>query len=307
MKLNELLKIFLFANAIIFVASCSNEFEGEPVNKPQQEKANTDSVSKQEPSKAKLDTIKEKIYTFETNSVPVYSWNNNDVFLGKLVYSKISSLSNFEFPANINYINKIDMNSGIYGGELYTLTAIPSYAATHSILDKMLVKEPSQQKSFVADSPSDSLSLRELHFEGMKRLGLPLDEIVMGVSYKKIHDTKRYKLKTLTQIVGSAMMDIYEETVYSNTFSDEELAGMSMIYSINIGRTAIVVADNEGTYCLITFDKYGSRGVVFGNKTLEETLSTTFLNQPLRIVSFNTMDVVDQIVKFTKYDVDMRK
>ena len=307
MKLNELLKVFLFANAIIFVASCSNEFEGEPVNKPQQEKTNTDSVSKQEPSKAKLDTIKEKIYTFETNSVPVYSWNNNDVFLGKLVYSKISSLSNFEFPANVNYINKIDMCSDIYGGELYTLSAIPSYEATHSILDKMLATEPAQQKSFVADSPSDSLSLRELHFEGMKRLGLPLDEIVMGVSYKTIHDTKRYKLKTLTQIVGSAMMDIYEETVYSNTFSDEELAGMSMIYSINIGRTAIVVADNEGTYCLIIFDKYGSRGVVFGNKTLEETLSTTFLNQPLRIVSFNTMDVVDQIVKYTKYDVDMRK
>ncbi len=307
MKLNELLKVFLFANAIIFVASCSNEFEGEPINKPQQEKTNTDSVAKQESSKAKLDTIKEKIYTFETNSVPVYSWNNNDVFLGKLVYSKISSLSNFEFPANINYINKIDMNSGIYGGELYTLSAIPSYEATHSLLDNMLAAEPSQQKGFTVDSPSDSLSLRELHFEGMKRLGLPLDEIVMGVSYKKIHDTKRYKLKTLTQIVGSVTMDYYEKTVYSNTLSDEQLAGMSMINNINIGRTAIVVADNEGTYCLITFDKYGSRGVVFGNKTLEETLAATFLTQPLRIVSFNTMDVVDQIVKYTKYDVDMRK
>ena len=102
-------------------------------------------------------------------------------------------------------------------------------------------------------------------------------------------------------------MDIYEETVYSNTFSDEELAGMSMIYSINIGRTAIVVADNEGTYCLITFDKYGTRNVGFGDADIEKTLSATFLNQPLRIVSFNTMDVVDQIVKYTKYDVDMRK
>lgn len=307
MKLNELLKIFLLGNAFLFVTSCSNEFEGEPVNKPQQEKANTDSVSKQEPSKAKLDTIKEKIYTFETNSVPVYSWNNNDVFLGKLVYSKISSLSNFEFPANINYTNKIDISSGIYGGELYSLSAIPSYEATHSVLDKMLAFEPAQQEGFSVDSPSDSLSLRELHFEGMKRMGLPLDEIVMGMSYKKCNDTKRYKLKILSQIVGSVTMDIYEETVYSNTFSDEELAGMAMINNINIGRTAIVVADNEGTYCLITFDKYGSRGVVFGNKTLEETLATTFLNQPLRIVSFNTMDVVDQIVKYTKYDVDMRK
>ena len=143
MKLNELLKIFLLGNAFLFVTSCSNEFEGEPVNKPQQEKTDTDSVAKQEPSKVDTDTIKDIVYTFETNSVPVYSWNNNDVFLGKLVYSKISSLSNFEFPANINYINKIDMCSDIYGGELYTLTAIPSYAATHSILDKMLVKEPS--------------------------------------------------------------------------------------------------------------------------------------------------------------------
>ncbi|MBE6262562.1 MAG: hypothetical protein E7104_01120 [Prevotella sp.] len=307
MKLNELLKIFLWGNAFLFVTSCSNEFEGEPVNKPQPEKTNTDSVSKQESSKAKTDTIKEKIYTFETNSVPVYSWNNNDVFLGKLVYSKISSLSNFEFPANINYTNKIDISSGIYGGELYSLSAIPSYEATHSVLDKMLAFEPAQQEGFSVDSPSDSLSLRELHFEGMKRMGLPLDEIVMGMSYKKCNDTKRYKLKILSQIVGSVTMDIYEETVYSNTFSDEELAGMAMINNINIGRTAIVVVDNEGTYCLVTFDKYGSRGVVFGNKTLEETLATTFLDQPLRIVSFNTMDVVDQIVKYTKYDVDMRK
>lgn len=305
MKLNELLKIFLLGNAFLFVISCSNEFEGEPINRPLPVKTDSDSTA--ESPKVKIDTIKDIIYTFETDNVPVYSWNNNDVFLGKLVYSKTATLSRFEFPANVNYINKIDMNSGIYGGELYTLSAIPSYEATHSILDKMLVKEPAQQKGFTVDSPSDSLSLRELHFEGMKRLGLPLDEIVMGVSYKKIHDTKRYKLKTLTQIVGSVTMDYYEKTVYSNTFSDEQLAGMSMIYSINIGRTAIVVADNEGTYCLITFDKYGSRGVVFGSKTLEETLATTFLDQPLRIVSFNTMDVVDQIVKYTKYDVDMRK
>ena len=252
-----------------------------------------------------LENVQPIDYNLSTDLIPVYAASYKNIYVGNILYVNALTLQEPKFVSNINYLEKIDIMCE-YNPNYYHTTELPSYDATHNIINK-LPNDIEQNGNFNTSSPIKLKSLKALHFYSEARIGMPLDEVFFSDGYKNhANDTRNFQLYTLYQTVCQVCMDYPMGKLLSNNFSDEEKNNMAIINNINIGKTAYMVIDSDNNCVIITFDSYGRAIITRGDIELKSSFSTLFSQQKLRLIDFNIQRISDYFIAELKYHVDMR-
>jgi hypothetical protein len=304
------LKLLLFAPIIMAILFSCGEDENISVKPQTKDTIKTDTVKadtvKVDSTRDSLDwyhleNVKPIDYNLSTDLIPVYAASYKNIYVGNILYVNASTLQEPKFVSNINYLEKIDIMCE-YNANYYHTTELPSYDATHNIINK-LPNDIEQNGNFNTSSPVKLKSLKALHFYSEAKIGIPLDEVFFSDGYKNhANDNCNFQLYKLYQAVCQVYMDYPMGKLLSNNFSDEEKNNMAII---NIGKTAYMVIDSDNNCVIITFDSYGRAIITRGDIELKSSFSKLFSQQKLRPIDFNIQRISDYFIAELKYHVDM--
>ena len=234
------LKLLLFAPIIMAILFSCGEEENISVKPQTKDSLKTDTV-KADTVKAdtvKVDSTRDSLdwyhlenvkpidYNLSTDLIPVYATSYKNIYVGNILYVNASTLQEPKFVSNINYLEKIDIMCE-YNANLYSTTELPSYDATHNIINK-LPNDIEQNGNFNTSSPVKLKSLKALHFYSEAKIGIPLDEVFFYDGYKNHVGKKALVIFTRSvvniYINGTQVATHMRSYEYGHTYIKEHLA-----------------------------------------------------------------------------------
>ncbi len=189
---------------------------------------------------------KQDIYNFETNNLFINPGIRDHIYLGNLVSHNLAT--NTAIPVFTGYtFNPITIStSAAISGEVVK-TYIPSWEGQDSFAKQIIAKKPKQNQSFLTDNGVvEFYDYNRLYTLGICNLGIKLDELVSGSSYKDKEMTKKYGLIfSFKQVLFSLDMDIPDKVVKEELKAADKAKGVSYISSVGYGRVGMLVVESN--------------------------------------------------------------
>jgi len=198
-----------------------------------------------------------KTYSFKANELFINKGIGDKIYLGNLINSKLSSITELTDFRNFNY-NPITVSS-LVNGELYIETFVPEKDKLDELSRRIIDAQPEQNNSFVTGSPIVFDSYKQLFLLGNGNLGEDFPKLISGSSYTQKEMGKKIGLiYTYSQNVFSITMDLPDQLITETP--DEQFVtdnNLSYISDISYGRTAylIIESDNNKEKVVTIIDK----------------------------------------------------
>lgn len=136
---------------------------------------------------------------------------------------------------------------GMLGGKAYFSEGqIASYENSDALAQRIIDAVPTQSSTFfVSDAPIQYNSYRHLHLLGVGNMGLRLDEIISGQSYRDGElGARTGMIYSYCAVDFETVMD-YPGTLVTEDITEAERKYLSYVNSIQYGRTALLVVETE--------------------------------------------------------------
>lgn len=191
----------------------------------------------------------ERIYSFTTKELFINPDVNTDIkekiFLGNLINRNLDK--NIDLSVYNGYtFNPITVFS--LTGTEKSQTFIPSKSEQDAYANKILDKNPSQNEAFISDGEGITYnSHRELNLIGTGNMGINLDKVISGKSYREKEMTKKNGLiYSFSNKLFTLSMDLEEhivkEKINKKDFPDNSI---SFISSVSYGRIGLLIIESN--------------------------------------------------------------
>jgi len=187
-----------------------------------------------------------------------YNIQGTDFFINKFVYSKVYNGNlidrNLESIHDLSEYNSYTYNpltiACYINGKFFERTTKPSIEELVDFSNEICQAIPQQNQSFnFSNIPIKYTSYRQLHLLSKGNLGIKLDELLTGSSYRdnemsnKVGYIFSYSMKLF-----NVMMDIPDKIIQEDIKDENILKTLSFINNITYGKTAYLIiecADND--------------------------------------------------------------
>lgn len=169
---------------------------------------------------------------------------NEKLFLGNLINPNLSSNTDLSEYKGYTF-NPITVYSSI--GTEHSQTFIPSKSAQNAFSQKITSLKPAQSESFRSDAGVVYGSHRELNLIGRGNLGINLDEVISGHSYREQEMVKHNGVifsfcHTLFTLCMDLQEHVVKEELKPSNFPSNSL---SYITSVSYGRIGVLIIESD--------------------------------------------------------------
>lgn len=183
-------------------------------------------------------------YSIEHSNLFINSTIAKNIYLGRLISNKASSPEEIK---GLNYtFDRITISTDAAISEPILKTYAPSLNEQKVFAQSVIDRMPKQILSFNAETSRAFYSLNQLYAIGMVNLGIKLDEIVTGESYKTATMRKNFGVVYgFRTALFNLIMDLPDKP-FDKEIEPEILAeGVSYITAIDYGRVGLLVAESD--------------------------------------------------------------
>lgn len=185
-------------------------------------------------------------YTAKTYSLFVNPTIQERVYLGNLISHNMQS--HIDIPLFTGYtFNPVTVSTSAPISGDVARTYVPSWENQDAFARQIISENPKQNVSFVTDNgTTDFYSYGELYTIGMANIGVELDKVVSGLSYKEKEMTKKYGMVyAFKQILFSLNMDYPEKLIKEELKEADRSKGVSYVHSVNYGKIGLMVVESD--------------------------------------------------------------
>lgn len=189
----------------------------------------------------------ERIYSFSTTHKAVNPKMRDEIFLGNFINSKLGTNGNITKYEGYTFDPINTFSSNVLAK---SRTYVPSKENENEMVKYLMVNKPISYGQFRLDEKGVVYnSYRELHLLGVGNIGVSLDEVVSGNSYKEQEMRKKHGIiYSFSQTRFTIEMDIpwyfVKEKITKEDFSQ---SSPSYISSVIYGRIGILIVESEHT------------------------------------------------------------
>lgn len=199
-------------------------------------------------SETSFNTATEPTYSILTNSLFVNSRIKEKIYLGNLINPEGGQEVDFAEFSGYTF-DPITVSTS---APVYSKTFVPSLEEQTTYAREIIATHPQQNVAFIADNGTvEFYTYKQLHATGMANLGVKLDEIVSGSSYKTKEMEKKYgiiysfirKLFTMDMDLPDNGKHIRDELKESDKAQD-----VSYVSSISYGKVGLLIVETDTYY-----------------------------------------------------------
>lgn len=212
----------------------------------------------------------ERNYFFQTDNLFINPDIEKKIYVGNIINSNLKSNTNIVEYKGYTY-NPITISPSIVvkNGPFPVLTMnTPTKEDYDAFVQKVIDnRSTTQNLSFsYSNKPAKYFSYRQLHLLGVGNIGIKLDEVVSGQSYRNKEMSKKTGLLYSFCLTSFSIDMNLPEKLVKEEVKQEDLAdgGFSYISSVNYGRTGflLVESDTNTEQLRITVNKVLANGAL---------------------------------------------
>ena len=229
-------------------------------------------------------TDNQTVFNMRMNSMFVNPSIKSKVYLGNLVCPIWEAVTTIPTFGGYTYNPITVSTSAVIKGDI-SKTCVPSLFNQNAFADYVIEKKPQQGESFKADNgTTEFYSHKQLYTIGMINMGIKLDELISGSSYKNADMPKKYGLIfSFKSTSFSLAMDYPEKLIKEDLEAADEAKSVSYISQVSYGRLGLLVVESD-TY----FQKVRAAiNKVIANKSLTSEESNFIATADISYVYFN--------------------
>ncbi|GAB6007879.1 BACON domain-containing protein [Dysgonomonas reticulitermitis] len=170
----------------------------------------------------------------------------NKIYLGNLLSYNAGSVTNI--PEFTGYtFNPITISTSAIASGIKSKTYVPSLNEQNAYAQEIINKKPTQNLSFISDNGTiEFYTYRRLYTLGIANMGVKLDEVVSGSSYKTEKMTKKYGLIfSFKQTCFSLDMDILSQLIKEELKEVDKNKGVAYVSSVYYGRVGLLIVESD--------------------------------------------------------------
>lgn len=189
------------------------------------------------------------LYNINADELFVNSAIRNKIYLGNLIENKTNNYP--EFPTFTGYTFKpitVSTASPVY---LTIKTFTPSLQEQETLAKEVIVNHPNKNANITYDyfSPTGYQTHRILYSIGWANLGIELDKIMSGVSYKEQEMTKkRGMIFSFKHTLFNLQMDLQEKLINEDLKDTDKAKEISYISSMEYGKVGLLIVESDDKY-----------------------------------------------------------
>ena len=185
-----------------------------------------------------------KEYHIQTDQLFINSAIRDEIYLGNLVSHTTQEYPKFPFFTGYNF-NPITVSTSSYGSKEVARTYTPSSTAQKAFVEEILVNPPQQFAYSEFDNGTTTfITHKQLHNVGIANLGIKLDEVVSGASYKDQEMTKRQGLiYCFKHTLFTLDMDIPEKLIKESLKETDK--DVSYVSSMSYGKVGLLIIESN--------------------------------------------------------------
>ncbi|MDR1671455.1 MAG: BACON domain-containing protein [Alistipes sp.] len=188
-----------------------------------------------------------RTYSFTARNLLVTPAMSDKIFLGNLVNRRLGDNGDIvEYKGYTFRPITVSPNAAI----AKSATFIPSLAAQQAYADPIIASKPRQSERFVFDTKGVEFgSHRELNLIGRGNMGVALDELISGKSYREREMTRKNGFVfSFSHTSFTLSMDFQEHIVEEVLNPKDFPAGtLSYISSVSYGRVGLLVVESDNS------------------------------------------------------------
>ncbi|MDR2951517.1 MAG: BACON domain-containing protein [Prevotella sp.] len=192
-----------------------------------------------------------KFDDFEINATRLYinPAISDKIYLGNLICPDATSNTDIHEFTGYTF-NPVTISTPTYvsSGEI-TKTYVPSLAEQNAFAKQIMDSKPSLSQDITKSDYTEYYSRKELHAIGMVNMGIKLDEVISGSSYKNADMEKECGIiYSFKRNLFSFDMDSPDDpdSLTKETIKAEDMAkGVSYVMSVSYGRIGLLVIESD--------------------------------------------------------------
>lgn len=190
-------------------------------------------------------------YEIKTNRLFINPSIKNKIYLGNLISHNAGEIT--AIPEFTGYtFNPITISTSAPIREVVQVS-IPSLKEQNDFAKRIIANKPKQIESLVADNGTvEFFTHKQLHAIGIATMGVKLDEVVSGASFKEYEMSKKQGLIfSFKQTLFSLAMDIPDKLIEEDLKNTDKSKGVSYVSWISYGKIGLLIVESDNNSRLI--------------------------------------------------------